>query len=146
MNIHEYFQYFQSADGTQLWGGITVTASRDHFSLSERRRGTVSRMRPTCLHPNSQYMSPAAAKQASAVCWTVFKPMAIHRTVLHTYEPPLWHMGPTAPQIGGGLCGAGTESEPPRQVRAKAATMRSHEACWFSKMRNNVPYALVAIE
>ena len=33
------------------------------------------------LHPNSQYMSPAAAKQASAVRWTVFKPMASHRTI-----------------------------------------------------------------
>ena len=71
------------------------------------------------LHPNSQYMSPAAAKQASAVHLTVCKPMASHRTALHTHEPPLWHMGPTAPKFMAvwRLCGAGTESEPPRQVR-----------------------------
>ena len=53
------------------------------------------------LHPNSQYMSPAAAKQASAVHLTVFKPMATHRTALHTHEPPLWHMGPTGPKLAG---------------------------------------------
>ena len=70
------------------------------------------------LHPNSQYMSPAAAKQASAVHLAVFKPMASHRTALHTHEPPLWHMGPTGPKLAvWRLCGAGTESEAPRQVR-----------------------------
>ena len=51
------------------------------------------------LHPNSQYMSPAAAKQASAVHWTVCKPMASHKTALHTHEPPFWHMGPTGPKL-----------------------------------------------
>ena len=70
------------------------------------------------LHLNSQHMSPAAAKQASAVHLTVFKPMASHRTALHTYEPPLWHMGPTGPKLAvRRLCGAGTKSEAPRQVR-----------------------------
>ena len=52
------------------------------------------------LQLNSQYTSPAAAKQASAVHLTVFKPMVSHRTALHTHEPPLWHMGPTGPKIG----------------------------------------------
>ena len=38
------------------------------------------------LHPNSQYMRPAAAKQASAVHWTVCKPMTCHKTALHTHH------------------------------------------------------------
>ena len=65
------------------------------------------------LHPNPQYVCPAAAKQASAVHWTLCKPIASHKTALHTHEPPLWHMGPTAPKLAvRRLCGAGTESEP----------------------------------
>ena len=70
------------------------------------------------LHPNSQYMSPAAAKQASAVHWMVCKPMASHWPALYTHEPPFWHMGPTGPKLAvRRLCGAGTESEALRQVR-----------------------------
>ena len=96
------------------------------------------------LHPNSQCMSPAAAKQATADHLTVCKPMASHGTALNTHEPPLWHMGPTGPKLAvRRLCGAGTESEAPRQVRRK--TMRSHEVCCFSMMMTNVPDALVAI-
>eukprot|EP00966_Prymnesium_polylepis_P310358 7170696-Prymnesium_polylepis.1 len=79
------------------------------------------------LHPNSQYMTPAAAKQTSVVHWTICKPMASHITA---YEPPLWHMGPTAPKLAvRRLYGAGTKSEAPRQVRVASYGLEHELSC-----------------
>ena len=70
------------------------------------------------LHPNSQCMSQAAAKQVSAVHLTVCKPMASHWSALHMHKPPPWCMGQTGPRGAvRRLCGAGVKTEAPRQVR-----------------------------
>ena len=107
---------------------------------SERRRGTVSgqsapnpmRCVSSCCQPSLS--SPLDGMQANG------KPLV---SSTHAQTTTMVH-GPDGPTRGRAEAMWGWRQN--RSSKAgKVLHMRSHEACWFSMMRSNVPDALVAM-